>query len=184
MRPFNWLVQSCPRRKVCRGKEISVSSFNLFTLGCVDRPNPAASQASGNFAGEAVARQTSTCFSLKNNEIDRKELINRIKVRRGKKRNKEENLLLFYIEAIGNCCCSVRTNSVVVLAVTELHSLHNVCITHWYRGGNDFVYGRKHVCRKFHFPTLLKILHNIFHRHWITVSCKVQYPLNVVRSLI
>jgi hypothetical protein len=50
----------------------SVFSFNLSTLWCVDSFNPAASQASGNFAGDAVARQTNTFSSLQTNKSDRK----------------------------------------------------------------------------------------------------------------
>ncbi len=179
---FNWLVQSWPFRKTCRGVQISVSSFNLSTLWCVDLSNPAASQASGNFAGDAVARQTNTCFPLQTNKSDRKKLIKPDQGIHGE-RTKNKYSPLIYVETVGDCRCSVGTNNIIIFAMAKLHGLNNVAITHGHRLYYNFLDCAHNLRWKCHLSALFKILHDISYGQCIAVSCKIQHPFNIVRRL-
>ena len=160
---FNWLVQSWPFKKTCRGVAFSVSSFNLSTLWCVDLFNPAASQASGNFAGDAVARQTNTFSSLQTNKSDRKKnSLDRIKVCKvhGERLKKNYSPLL-YVETVGDSSCSVGTNNIIVFAMAKLHGLNDVAITHGHRLYYNILDCGQNLRWKCHLSALFKILHDI-----------------------
>jgi hypothetical protein len=103
--------------------------------------NPAASQASGNFAGDAVARQTNTFSSLQTNKSDRKKnSLDRIKVCKvhGERLKKNYSPLL-YVETVGDSSCSVGTNNIIVFAMAKLHGLNDVAITHGHRLNYNFL---------------------------------------------